>query len=467
MKLEMKVEVVSRETIKPSSPTPHHLRFFKFSLLDQIAPSLHLPLLVFYPAASDAATDTHDTEWRRCSTLKKSLSEILTRYYPLAGRIKDDDDGSSNSIIDCNDDGVDYLEARVVGPQLSDIIGHPDLEVLNPFLPPCDKLYSSTQLPGGFNVNVVLAVQVNVFECRGMVIGLSISHKIADASSYITFINDWAAMARGAATDDEQIIKGPRFDDLRSLFPPKDDLKGFMSQSLIRTDEEIVTKKFVFGGSKIAELKKRSILNITNGSVHHEYPTRVQALSAFIWKRFMDVDQARKSAAAAAAAADTVYGAFVAINMRTRMVPPLPTNSIGNCVTATLAMINANKGEKDGYPDLVGKVREAIKKIDGDHVRKLQTTDALLNSVKLIGEGINSGDQLVLLTFTSWCKFPIYEADFGWGNPIWVSISTSPIKNMVCFMDTSSGDGIEAWVNMTKEEMADFERDEELLALVS
>ncbi|OVA16399.1 Transferase [Macleaya cordata] len=123
-----------------------------------------------------------------------------------------------------------------------------------------------------------------------------------------------------------------------------------MPQSLIRTDEEIVTKKFVFGGSKIAELKKRIILNITNGSVHHEYPTRVQALSAFIWKRFMDVDQARKSAAAAAA--ETVHGAFVAINMRTRMVPPLPTNSIGNCVTATLAMINANKGEKDGYPDV-------------------------------------------------------------------------------------------------------------------
>ena len=38
-------------------------------------------------------------------------------------------------------------------------------------------------------VDIVLAIQVNIFQCSGMAIGVCISHKVADASSMVTFVN--------------------------------------------------------------------------------------------------------------------------------------------------------------------------------------------------------------------------------------------------------------------------------------
>ncbi|AES99808.1 transferase family protein [Medicago truncatula] len=43
----MEIELLSRETIKPSSPTPH-LKLFPLSLIDNIYFSNYVPLLYFY-----------------------------------------------------------------------------------------------------------------------------------------------------------------------------------------------------------------------------------------------------------------------------------------------------------------------------------------------------------------------------------------------------------------------------------
>ncbi|KAI3936678.1 hypothetical protein MKX01_034107 [Papaver californicum] len=54
----MKVEVVSREIIKPSYPTPHHLKSFKLSLLDQLSPPFHVPFIFYYPITDNASSST-------------------------------------------------------------------------------------------------------------------------------------------------------------------------------------------------------------------------------------------------------------------------------------------------------------------------------------------------------------------------------------------------------------------------
>lgn len=67
-------------------------------------------------------------------------------------------------------------------------------------------------------------------------------------------------------------------------------------------------------------------------------------------------------------------------------------------------------------------------------------------------------------TCTSWCRFPMYEADFGWGKPEWITVPEAPWKNMILLMDAKNGDGIEAMVSLDKEEMAAFEQNQELLS---
>ncbi|KAL0005475.1 hypothetical protein SO802_013036 [Lithocarpus litseifolius] len=59
------------------------------------------------------------------------------------------------------------------------------------------------------------------------------------------------------------------------------------------------------------------------------------------------------------------------------------------------------------------------------------------------------------------------EMDFGWGNPMWIGRVSLPFKNDFVFVDTKSGDGIEAWVNLKEEDTAKFESDKELIAYAS
>lgn len=50
--------------------------------------------------------------------------------------------------------------------------------------------------------------------------------------------------------------------------------------------------------------------------------------------------------------------------------------------------------------------------------------------------------------FTSWCRYPFYEADFGnWGKPIWASGAYHIL------IDDKEGHGIEAWVNLDEQDV--------------
>ncbi|XP_044500310.1 vinorine synthase-like [Mangifera indica] len=168
--MEIEVEVISKETIKPSSPTPHHLHHYQFSYIDQLSPSVFVPLIYFYDIL-DHKLGNNDV----LSNLKSSLSKVLCHYYPLAGCLK-------HNHADCNDDGAVFLKA---------------------------------QKQHGLE-NSVLAIQVNFFNCGSFATGVLISHKIADASSMITFIKNWAANAPG-----ESANFCPQFVSA-TLFPPKD-----------------------------------------------------------------------------------------------------------------------------------------------------------------------------------------------------------------------------------------------------
>ncbi|KAL8255920.1 hypothetical protein R6Q59_030987 [Mikania micrantha] len=93
-------------------------------------------------------------------------------------------------------------------------------------------------------------------------------------------------------------------------------------------------------------------------------------------------------------------------------------------------------------------------------------TFAILNYSKKIGEMLQRNG-VEVFTFSSWCGFPLYEIDFGWGKPRWISVTNTPFKNGIMMMDTKEGNGIEVWVNLEEDVMAIFEQDHDLLAYCS
>nr|GEX52331.1 acylsugar acyltransferase 3-like [Tanacetum cinerariifolium] len=93
--------IISRELIKPSSPTPRHLKTYNLSLFDQISLNTFMPIVLFYQ--NTTAHSSHD----KTIDLKKSLSKTLKMYYPFAGRHAK----IAPNHVDCNDHGAEFLEA--------------------------------------------------------------------------------------------------------------------------------------------------------------------------------------------------------------------------------------------------------------------------------------------------------------------------------------------------------------------
>ncbi|KAK8642288.1 hypothetical protein V6N13_011639 [Hibiscus sabdariffa] len=156
------------------------------------------------------------------------------------------------------------------------------------------------------------------------------------------------------------------------------------------------------------------------------------------------------------------------VNLRRRMAHDME-NSTGNLLWIASAKI---KGENTSdLAGLVAQVRKAISRVDGDFIKELRDEDEgktlISGMIRDIGDEA-SKDGVEHFGFSSWCKLGFYEADFGWGKPVWVSsfgVENSVFMNLIILVDTQAGDGIEAWVTLDEQDMAILERDEELLHL--
>ncbi|KAK6116573.1 hypothetical protein DH2020_049679 [Rehmannia glutinosa] len=367
-----------------------------------------MPLVYFYQ--TDGGLNSNS---EKSNHLKKSLSQALSRFYPLAGRLADD------LHVDCSDQGAPFFEAEA-NCNLSEIITNPVPKNMNKLLP--------------FHLEDVqslgMAVQLTYFRCGGTAVGLVVSHKIADALSLFLFANTWAAVARnedGGGGD----VPQPKF-EAAAIFPPRD-VAGFKPNTGI-VKEELVTKIFTFPASKISDLRE------TYSTAGERRPTRVEALSAFLWTRA----PRRKPK-------DPARAAIVRI-------------SFGNISRLAIAVVDG--GVMDGGFELLQKVREAIQAVNGEYLAGLKEGNKHLNFMKERMARATKGE-LVTFNVTSLCRFPLYEADFGWGKPVWVGSAGLTYKNLVTFMDTANGDGIEAWINLKKEDMEKFEADLELQQFLS
>ncbi|KAG5521930.1 hypothetical protein RHGRI_034223 [Rhododendron griersonianum] len=316
--------------------------------------------------------------------------------------------------------------------QVSQFLAQPDPAKLNKLLP-CELEDSG---------DLLLAIQVNKFDCGGIGIGVCFSHIIMDAISIVTFMNSWAAVGRG----DRCNAVLPSF-NLASLFPPKDILSNFNRKVGI-AKEKIVTKRFVFTDSAISALTAK----------YAAKPTRVEALAFDFHMEQICCCYQRIGVANT----PRVYSVVQAVNLRPRMNPPLPDSYFGNLSRFAVAFPSLDTNE-EGF-DLVTQMREAVRKIDDNYVKKLQEGDEHLNFIKGRAENLTKGE-VDSFRFTSLCHFPLYGADFGWGKPVWVTMATLPYKNLTLFMPTRYGQGVEAWINMEKNDIVKLEADKEFVTL--
>lgn len=430
--MDKKVEILSREIIKPSSPTPNHMRILNLSLLDILSSPMYTGALLFY--AADLQTLLGSSSEETSLKLKKSLSETLPIFYPLAGRIM----GSS---VECNDEGAVFIEARV-DHLLSEFLKCPVPESLEPLIPVEAKSREAVTWP-------VLLIQANFFSCGGLVITICISHKITDATSLAMFIRGWAESARGLG-----ITSIPSF-TASDFFPiPLDELPSKPMDRKVEVQEmNCITKRFVFDASKMKKLRDKSSSNLVKN------PTRVEAVTALFW---------RCATKASRSSSQTPITSVLHIPVSLRgKVDSLSENTIGNMLS--IMILKNDKDKLEGIQEVVGELRQAKEIFSLNCNEMSKSSSRILEFLEEIGKTYGRRNEVDLWMSNSWCKLGMYEeADFGWGKPVWVTgRATSNFKNLMLLIDAKDGDGIEAWVTLTEEHMSLFECDEELLESAS
>ncbi|KAL5789511.1 hypothetical protein ACOSQ2_004399 [Xanthoceras sorbifolium] len=326
----------------------------------------------------------------RQSQLAKSLSETLTLYYPLAGRFV-----KENHSINCNDEGLFQI-----------LHGEFEAKVLNRFVP--EEVEESATSP-------LVAIQINIFNCGGLAIGLWFSHRIVDCFTFSMFINGWAKTYKVGLND----VITPNFE-------------------ATITKSEVVTKRFVFDAKTISKLKAEAMSDSCGLK-----PSTVEIMAALIWRAQINAIRAK-------------YGHLrtspmsMPMNFRGRTFDKIPENCCGKLFTWINARFPANDN-KMGLDDFVDLVRDAIRNSISEFAEPVMK--AYMELIEELRKG--DGD---LQIFASWRDFPFYEGDFGWGKPTWVSV-TQRLYNGIILVDAKDGDGIEIWVTMDVEGMAHFQQD--------
>ncbi|KAK1414284.1 hypothetical protein QVD17_30028 [Tagetes erecta] len=431
--------IISREIIKPSSPTPSHLRTYNLSQLDLYTPCIYTPLILFYPNNKSYNLTPND----KAQEMKKALSHTLTQYYPFAGRLLT----PTSPYVDCNDEGVVFVEAKHDSPldkfqnmsEEDDAVGQFFADGMV-----WQNAPHSTSLVG---------VQLNHFACGGMAVAVSILHRICDASTISSYVSHWASVARFGSIDHKHVMSNnPHYIQSPSIpdYPPLE------SSFLKRKCSNHVTRKFVFPNTKLNELKNKVLALAEGGSTLsiHNILTRFEVLSCLLYKTAMASTTTTRSSSLS-----KTYFLLSPMDIRKKL--KLPQTTVGNLLAGML--VTTRHTSETSLSMVLSEIKR--EKMELERVQSVQMASQKFGSLmsRLMNADVeNVADRCFWCS--SLCGFPFNKVDFGWGKPTNARITyrSSDLCGFV-LMDTPNEDGIEAWVTLESQDMEIFQNDKEML----
>ncbi|KAL2323181.1 hypothetical protein Fmac_027560 [Flemingia macrophylla] len=376
--------------------------------------------MVLYYSADQSTQAITDITHQRMKQLKESLAQVLTLFYPFAGRVKD------KVTIDCNDEGVHYTETKV-SHSLSEFFSQPNFSSLICKLLP-NQAIMEVSAEGYTNM-----VKVTCFACGSMVVGTLISHMIADGACASFFLSSWGSNSRlgGFHTPFPQNNTCPQATNAMHL------CGQFLKKGMV------AARRFLFDADSISRLRAHGLSSTTQN------PTQVEVVASLLSKC---VAKASKKVNSGLERPTLITHA---VNMRRRASPNFPNSCMGNFAWLATAQLSADYE----LPELVTKFREAVTSINSDFVKSFQgeggfakycesakqVTELASRIAPITTSGVN------YLHCSSWCHFGLYDVDFGWGKPVWVSCVAGSLDddgegqffNSIILMDTPSEKGIE------------------------
>ncbi|PRQ34230.1 putative shikimate O-hydroxycinnamoyltransferase [Rosa chinensis] len=446
----MAVNVSMRETtvVRPAAETPGLSLWI--SNLDMVKTNTHTPLVYFYKPKNIAGAG-EDNNFFDMHVLKDALSKALVPFYPFAGRLRQKkDEGENGRIeIDCNAEGALFAVADS-SSCISDFGDFaPTPEFGRGLIPIVDYSAGISSFP-------LLLVQITYLKCGGVALGLRVDPRVSDGLSTFHFINTWSDMACGLEVAirpsmDRTILLArdpprPLPDHIHHIaYPPRNKHE--------RTSATTVTK-FRFTREQLNVLKAMSTMTIADGDDMNTLPVKFTSFEVFAGHVWRCACKARELAN------DQETILYLFVNGRSRLQPPLPPGYFGNVVFRATATALAG--------DLISKpiwyaarcIHNALVRMDDDYLRsaidylELQQRHQELSS---LAHGTHY--RCPNLEINSWCKLPIYDADFGWGRPISVGRSEIPSVGKGYMVPSATDDGsLSLSISLQSQHMISFSK---------
>ncbi|KAK3118484.1 hypothetical protein QOZ80_9BG0700020 [Eleusine coracana subsp. coracana] len=336
------------------------------------------------------------------SNLRASLSQAISVFFPLAGRLRlapgttnryelHYRPGDAVTFTVAESDDLDFDALVAVEPR--------EAAKLAALAPP---------LPEG---GAVLALQATTLNARGCIaLGVTAHHAACDGAGSTHFLRTWAAFCAGAqpppippVIDDRTIISDPN--GLYDFVCPKDKEVN-KSLKILPVDDQLLFGTFVLSRTHLQRVK-----------------------------------EARQKCVA------------FPVDHRSRLSPPVPDTYLGNCIGGAIAIASrADLAAAGGLFTACAAVAAAVE----EATRELQ----VLGACDLWRERVVEAAGMSVLSVAGSPRFHVYDLDFGFGRPSKVDIvSVARIGGAVAVAESRVGDGgMEVGLTLPPDGMDAFRR---------
>ncbi|KAK9063787.1 hypothetical protein SSX86_017659 [Deinandra increscens subsp. villosa] len=414
----IKVKVIKTQIVAPKQPWSEHR--LPLTNLDLVVPPIDLGCFFCYKKPHDYQTNLITM----VDALKTSLSQLLLLFYPLAGEIVPNFAGEPEIL--CNYKGVEFTEATS-DVELWELDFHNHDENVGKKLVP-EKHHG------------VLAVQVTMLKCGGMVIGCLFDHRVVDGYSINMFTASWANMTRSQPPSlipnfDRSNLK-PRSSKrytptVANMFLPLSKLtspqgENNRDQADILDQDSVISRIYYMEGEEITRLK---LLASENGRRR----SKMESFASFLWKitgSFLE-DSGR-----------TGYMCNIAIPVDGRRKlsegegvekQKLMAARCGNVFSMPFQGIRAKDLVDMPLASVANQVHELFESAaTKEHFKQLIDWVEDQRPTPLISRPFAENEKTFSIMVSSGLRFSLLgDMDFGWGKPVLIS-SHVPTTRMDC-----------------------------------
>ncbi|KAF5726974.1 putative Anthranilate N-benzoyltransferase protein [Tripterygium wilfordii] len=430
----MIINVKESNMVRPAEKTPQ--KGLWNANVDLVVPRFHTPSVYFYRPTG--ASNFFDPR-----VLKEALSKALVPFYPMAGRLRRDEDGRIE--INCNAEGVqlDVAETNSVIDDFGDFA--PTME-LKQLIPPVDYSGDISSFP-------LLVLQITYFKCGGVSLGVGMQHHVADGFSGLHFVNTWSDMSRGLELTippfiDRTIVRArdppqPQFPHIEYQPPPS--LKAPLEATKPHSGpESTAVGIFKLTRDQLMTLKGKSKEN--GNTVNY---SSYEMLAGHLW---------RSACRARGLADNQETKLYIATDGRSRLQPPLPLGYFGNVIFTTTPIAVAGDLQSKPAWYSASQIHDALARMDNDYLRSALDYLELQPDLSKLVRGAHTF-RCPNLGITSWIRLPIHDADFGWGRPIFMGPGGIAYEGLSFILPSPTNDGsLSVAISLQSEHMKLFEK---------